>query len=120
MKNRTSIYIVYSLIILGAIGIISTFIYNPTGFIQSIFITVIVIGIIYFLVKNITGNKENRKEQQAFLNAARKSAKRLKQKKEPRNQAMSPKRPIAVRKKSAAHLTVIEGKKGKKKNRALF
>jgi len=58
-----------------------------------------------------------RKEQRAFMKAARQSKKRLKQ----GQKKVDLKRKKAVRKRytSNTHLTVIEGKKGKKKNRAI-
>lgn len=112
-----SFYIIVGLIILSVIGVIGRLLTNPVQFLQGILVTIIVIGIIFFLVKKFLLNKPGNKEQQAFIKAARKSKKRLLQKgievgqRKDNNQTLRKKRP-------SNHLTVIEGNKGKKKNRA--
>ncbi|MCL6570821.1 MAG: hypothetical protein K6T88_03950 [Bacillus sp. (in: Bacteria)] len=125
MKNRTSIFIVGGLTILALIGIIGLITANPAGFIQKIVVMAIIGFAVYFLVRKFSNSNPQKKEQKAFLNAAKKSKKRLHQKSGEANSKVSSLGTIAslkksnqTKKKSPAHLTVIEGKKGKKKNRA--
>jgi amino acid transporter len=127
LKNRTSLFVVGGLIILAIIGIISSFSANPAGFIQGIAVIALISFVIYFVVRRFSTSSPNKKEQRAFLKAARKSKKRLQQKGGESNTkhsalgSFSPlKKGIKIKKKAPAHLTVIEGKKGKKKNRASF
>jgi predicted membrane protein len=115
------------IIALAAIGIISQLITDPGSFIKTLIIMAVVVAVIYFLINRFALNQADpsqKHEQQAFKKAAKKSKKRF-QKKE--NTSSTPKRSSigslsAARKKKrdASHLTVIEGKKGKKKNRASF
>lgn len=128
MKNRTSLYIVGGLITLAVIGVGSSLISNPKGFFQGIFMILIVGSLIYFLVRHFNGANPKKREQSAFRKAAKRSNKRLRQK-ETRNPTSKTTAPYGnitkLRRpkhslKSSSHLTVIEGKKGKKKNRASF
>lgn len=126
MKNQTSLFIVLGLIILAAIGVAGSYIKNPTGFIQTIAVMLVVGAVIYFIVKRFYHSNPEKREQRAFIKAAKKSKKRLNQKEtslSPRRTASAittMKKNIRPKKKTSAHLTVIEGKKGKKKNRASF
>lgn len=127
MKNRTSLFVVGGLIILAIIGIVSSFTANPAGFIQGIAVVALISLAVYFVVRKFSTSSPNKKEQRAFLKAARKSKKRLHQKggeSNTKNSALGTFSPLKkgskIKKKAPAHLTVIEGKKGKKKNRASF
>ncbi|MCM2531686.1 hypothetical protein NDK43_03790 [Neobacillus pocheonensis] len=127
MKNRTSSVIVGGLIILALIGIISSITTISTGFIQRIAV-IAVVGIgIYLIVRRFSSSSPQKKEQRAFLKAAKKSKKRLQLKDGDSHLKSSTlgtltslKKSSKTKKKSPAHLTVIDGKKGKKKNRASF
>ncbi|PLS15289.1 hypothetical protein CVD28_23470 [Bacillus sp. M6-12] len=127
--NRSFSYIVYGIIALGAIGLISRMFHDPAGFLRSLLIMAVVAGIVYALYKRLTKDKPNNKEQRSFSKAARQSKHRQKG----RESASKGKRDnvasfsmaktsskLRNRRKSEAQLTVIEGKKGKRKNRALF
>nr|WP_026563611.1 SA1362 family protein [Bacillus sp. UNC41MFS5] len=126
MKNRTFVNVVIGgLIILALLGVIGTFTANPAGFIQSIAVMALVVLVVYFLVRKFTSSSPQKKEQRAFLKAAKKSKKRLQQKSgegtvktSSLGTLASLKKNNKLKKKSPAHLTVIDGKKGKKKNRA--
>lgn len=127
MKNRTSFIIIGGLIILALLGVYSSFTADPAGFIQGIaVITLAGLGI-YLLVRRFSSSNPQKKEQRAFLKAAKKSKKRLQLKSGDSQVKSSPlgtltslKKSTKTKKKSPAHLTVIDGKKGKKKNRASF
>ncbi|MCM3724565.1 hypothetical protein M3226_02455 [Neobacillus cucumis] len=127
MKNRTSTIIVGVLIILALLGLVSSFTANPAGFIQGIAVIALIGLVIYFLFRRFSNSSPQKKEQRAFLKAAKKSKKRLQQKGGDSTAKTSSlgtltslKKSTKTKKKSPAHLTVIDGKKGKKKNRASF
>ncbi|OIK13791.1 hypothetical protein BIV59_04850 [Bacillus sp. MUM 13] len=129
MLNRSFSYVVYGIIALGFIGLFSKLAGDPLGFFKTALIWAAVAGAVYLIYKRLTKGKLEKKEQRAFIKAARKSKKRLKSKNSlPKDKgdniasfslAKSSAKKRA-RKKSEAHLTVIEGKKNKKRNRALF
>jgi predicted lipid-binding transport protein (Tim44 family) len=126
LKNRTFVYVVVGgLIILALIGLVGTFTANPAGFIQRIAVIALIGITVYFLVRKFSKSSPQKKEQRAFLKAAKKSKKRLQQKSGDTTVKTSSlgtlaslKKSNKTKKKSPAHLTVIDGKKGKKKNRA--
>jgi len=126
LLNRSiSSYIVYGIVVLGLIGLVSRMIYNPAGLFKQFLIMAITAGIVYLIYKRLTKGKPDNREQRAFLKAAKRSKKRLKQKSGSNSRdniasfsVAKSKKTIKPRKKSDIHLTVIEGKKNKKKNRA--
>ena len=91
---------------------------------MNILIIAAIAGIIYLVYTRLTQGKTDRKEQRAFRKAVRQSKKRNKDRSTKRNNvtnmASAKSSKIKVRKKSDVQLTVIEGKKNKKKNRASF
>ncbi|MGG5255094.1 SA1362 family protein [Neobacillus sp. SM06] len=127
MKNRTSNLLVAGLLILALIGITGMFIGNPIGFLQKIAVMGFIVAAIYFVVRLIFKANPQKKEQRAFLKAARQSKKRLQKRggespmRNPFSGTLAPlKKSSKTKKKTPAHLTVIDGKKSKKKNRASF
>ncbi|WP_442852706.1 SA1362 family protein [Bacillus sp. J33] len=123
LKNRISLYIISGLVILAALGVAVSLISDPAGFLQRIAVIVIIGAAIYFLFQRFNRSNPSKREQRAFIRAAKKSKKRFNHKeagstnsrKASMGSLTSIKKP---KKKSSPHLTVIEGKKGKKKNRA--
>jgi hypothetical protein len=80
----------------------------------------ILVGVvIYFVVKRFYQSSPVKNEQRAFIRAAKKTKKKVHRKKPDENSKQLAKL-TSIRRKSSAHLTVIEGKKNKKKNRASF
>lgn len=126
MKNRTSFYFVIGMIILAIIGVASRFISNPTAFFQSVLVFLVIGFAIFFLVRRFNGGNPQKHEQSAFRKAAKKSKKRFQQKDIRKPSVKTTNGNVSTLKKgknkakSATHLTVIEGKKGKKKKRASF
>lgn len=121
MKNRTSSIFAISIIILAIIGIMSRFIGNPTVFLQKLAVLVVLGLAIYFLFKRFYKLSPEKKDQKAFLRAAKKTARKVHRKKADETTKHRPLTKLtSIKKKSSAHLTVIEGKKNKKKNRASF
>ncbi|MFC4800756.1 MULTISPECIES: SA1362 family protein [Neobacillus] len=126
LKNRTSAYIVGVLIILALLGLYGSFTADPAAFLQKIAVFVLIGLVIYFVVRKFSNSSPQKKEQRAFLKAARRSKKRLQHRSGETNVKGSTLGTLTTlkkgkaKKKSPAHLTVIDGKKGKKKNRASF
>jgi uncharacterized protein YacL len=137
LKNRIVHYIVYGVIGLAVIGLMSNIIFNPASFFKGIAIIVGIGAVVFLLVKLLYKPSPAKREQRAFVKAAKKSAKRKQQKDFGQQSRMknmkatkatkkkgnltSLKKARALKKKTASpQLTVIEGKKGKKKNRASF
>ncbi|WP_307194500.1 SA1362 family protein [Neobacillus niacini] len=124
LKNRISVPLVGSVIVLGIIGIIGAFAGDPIGFLKNIVVFALVGLAIYFVFKLIRRSNPRNKEQQAFIKAAKKSKKRLQTKggeqstKNSSFGSFTSLKKSKTKKKSPVHLTVIDGKKGKKKNRA--
>ena len=121
LKNRISTFIVVCLIALAALGIVSLLVSNPYGLLQNFPIMIATVAVIFFLVKRFYLPSPEKREQRAFVKAAKRSLKRKQQKesgKQTRKTNVSNITSIRARKKQTNnHLTVIEGKKGKKKNR---
>lgn len=127
MKNLTAVFVVGGMIILALIGLSGMVIKNPSGFLMGVTGILVVGIIIYLIVRLNTKGNPQKKEQRAFVKAAKKSKKRLQQKGgdiQPKSISLgsfkSLKKVAKKKKKTTAHLTVIDGKKGKKKNRASF
>jgi hypothetical protein len=123
LNNRTSMYLVSGIIILSIIGIVSGFLNNPVGVLKTIALFALGGAVIYFLVKYFSGTSPGKQQQRAFQKAAKRSKKRFQSKEANASSKRSTIRSLAsarTKKKDASHLTVIDGKKSKKKNRASF
>ncbi|MEI5908108.1 SA1362 family protein [Bacillus spongiae] len=103
----------YTVIILAAIGFGSVLIDNPLSIIRYAFFVAISVGLFFLIYRVFMKRKPNFQQQRAYLQAAKFSKKRMKSK-----SAKSSIRQRPLRKRSDVKLTVIEGKKNKKKNRA--
>ncbi len=120
LLNARNIF-VFTLVLLAILGLGSWLIGNPLGLLRQLLVTAAVIGIIYFIYRRWFSHKHSgSNEQRAFLKAAKQSKKRLKKKSTGSPRVSQPSKKRSVRKKSNAKLTVIEGKKNKKNNRASF
>lgn len=126
LKKNTSLFIVIGFILLAVLGIVAKLLANPGMFLKGVFIFAIVGVIVYVVIRNLYQPSQARHEHQAFKKAAKQSKKKYSQ----RGQKTSPQTKIrgniySLNKKknrtnNGTHLRVIEGKKGKKKNRASF
>lgn len=132
MNRRTSNMFVGIIVALGAIGLVYTLFTNPSRIFTQLGMIVLTVGIIFLLYKLYMRRRKGGREQTAYLRAAKRSKRRFNEKKQQKPSiaridskkvTAAPKKPFTtVQKKnrSSANLTVIEGKKGKKKNRAFF
>jgi uncharacterized membrane protein (DUF106 family) len=106
------------MVVLAFMGLAFLLFTNPGLLVRYILITAAVVGVIYLLMKKfIFSDNTANKDQKKFVKAARQTKKKVKR----NTKQATQKKKTAIRKRnvSANHLTVIEGKKGKKKNRAL-
>ncbi|GIN55758.1 SA1362 family protein [Lederbergia ruris] len=106
------------IIISALIGLGTWLYYNPASLFLQLFFMVLIAGIILLVIRLFMGRKQGYKESRSFAKAAKLSKKRYQQPRKNVYVNTSAKRPL--RKRSTAHLTVIEGKKNKKKDRAIF
>ncbi len=124
LLNRTVSYFIYAVIALAVLGLFSKLFTNPLGLLLNIVIIAAIAGLVYFVYTRLTQGKTDRREQLAFRKAVRHSKKRSKDRDSKRNNvtsmASAKSHKIKPRRKSDVQLTVIEGKKSKKKNRASF
>ena len=113
---------------LAVIGVFSSLVKNPLDFLKGIGIMILTVAVIYFIVMRLYKPSPDRREQRAFVKAAKRSVKRQKSnrpattKTKPAHNPAATFQKLRIRKnnQSNPNLTVIEGKKGKKKNRASF
>ena len=128
LKNRFVTYAVAGLIIFAVIGAISSLITNPMALLKMLFFTIVTVAVIFLLVKLFYKPSQGRREQRAFIKAAKRSKKgnvnrsavKMKSKPTQKQSSVTSFKKMRIRKKndSNPNLTVIEGRKGKKKNRA--
>ncbi|MEW9500395.1 SA1362 family protein [Jeotgalibacillus marinus] len=116
----------YIVVVLAFFGLTHALFTDPSSLIRKIFTYALFAGVIYAIYRLWASRKPNHSEQQAFKKAAKYSKKRYgnpvsasKVKKTAKQSGKKPlplKKPLTVRG-DAPKLTVIEGKKGKKKKR---
>jgi len=133
MNRRSSNIIVKLLIVLGVFGLVYTLFTQPSRLFVQLGSIALVVGIIYLVYKFYMRHRMGGNEHSAYIRAVKQSKRRFNEpirykkpsisKIDAKKGATSSKRTFgssAPKKKKSTHLTVIEGKKGKKKNRALF
>ncbi|MBU8879349.1 hypothetical protein BGM26_10175 [Bacillus sp. FJAT-29790] len=124
MKNRISLFIISGLILLAVLGITASMISDPAGFLRRIAVILLVGAVVFYIARRFYKASPGKQEHRAFIRAAKKSKKRFHKETGTGNNRKSNSGSLSslkkVKKKSSTHLTVIEGKKGKKKDRALF
>jgi uncharacterized protein YacL len=106
---------------LGVLGILYTLFAHPAALFRKILFVMLVIAAIYIFYHFMYQRRTN-KDHLAYLKAVRQSKKlhpQAAKKQKTSNAHLKMKRPPRKRA-STTHLTVIDGKKGKKKNRASF
>jgi len=113
------------IIVLAVIGFFSMLINNPMALLTSLVITATVVGFFLFIFHLITGYRNSFQrqntnkgsvERRAYMKAAKYSQRKYGKKQTARKQDTFR---HTIRRRNAPYLTVIEGKKGKKKDRAL-
>ncbi|MEH6940364.1 SA1362 family protein [Bacillus sp. JJ722] len=125
--KRPSYYVVTGFILLALIGLGSKLFGDPIGTLRWFLIFAVVTTIIILVVMKFTGASTTQStSHKAYKRAAKQSQKNQQQRKAAKTKDSNivtysfnhSKRKPKLRKKSDVQLTVIDGKKGKKKNRA--
>jgi len=114
LKKKLFTSIVFAVLILASLEFVNRLVFHPFLIFRDLFITAVIVGVI-FLAYHFLSTMSKNKEQRAFLKAARQSRKRLK--KQGKTAKTVYRAQKAIRSRSTAHLTVIEGRKGKKLSR---
>lgn len=134
MNGRTFLIALFSLIVgLAAFGLIAKAVTDPYGIVKNILTMLVVAGVFYLLYKVFTSSSGSANgSQSSYKRAAKQSNKKYGKKNvtplsntllkrnasDSKGKKDSPS-PLK-RKRKPSHLTVIEGKKNKKKDRASF
>ncbi len=132
MNRKNSMILIYILLGFAAVGLFFTLRDNPLQLIKNVLIGVAVIGLVYFIFTRFRKSSSGG-DYQAYKKAARKTIKKnrkLEMTKTKTKRSKQNTHGLTViskeqlinrpKKKSDVKLTVIEGKKTRKKNRALF
>ena len=129
LSRRVVQPLIYLLIGLAAIGFLWKVLTDPGGLFKQLLITAAIAIVIIFIAKKLMAKKMGQ-QSTAYQRAAKQSSKLKKKKVAPRRNAshlrVIPSKRLTPRKRSLQEdkkqnpFTVIEGRKGKKKNRALF
>ncbi|MBP0724429.1 hypothetical protein J5Y03_04410 [Bacillus sp. RG28] len=131
MNRRMFSSISYIIIALALFGLFSSLIENPMKFLQRGLLFGLVLLVLYLFYRMFTTSTTTRSDHDAYRRAAKKTVKKYTTKsnslkkpliKNSKAKSMS-KKPVSTpllkkKSKDTSHLTVIEGEKGKKKNRA--
>jgi len=120
--SRNFNYLFLGLIVLAIFGFAVKLFTDPVSILVTIATIALIGAAIYFLVTRMSGSSAGREQKRAFQKAARRSKKRFQGKDANASAKRSKIKSLASarKKKDAPHLTVIDGKKSKKKNRASF
>ena len=105
----------------GVLGLMYAIFEQPTALLRKVMFIVLMIAAIYVFYNFVYKRRAN-KDHIAYLKAVRQSKKLHSQAvRKQKTKSINPKmKRLSKKRTTTAHLTVIEGKKGKKKNRALF
>ncbi|MDQ0481697.1 SA1362 family protein [Guptibacillus hwajinpoensis] len=129
MSRRVVQPLIYMVIGLAILGFIWKLFTDPMGLFTQLLITAVIAALFIFLVRKFM-TKRMGKQSTSYQKAAKQSSKMQKKKSAPRRNAphlrvipskrLMPKKRSLQDDKKQNPFTVIEGRKGKKKNRALF
>ncbi|ENQ3104315.1 hypothetical protein SAMN04488168_10564 [Bacillus sp. 491mf] len=134
MNGRSFMFALFVVIVgLAIFSLVSFTIEDPMGVVRKILIMLIVVGVFYLLYKMLTSSSSSANNSQSSYKRAAKQSNRKygKQNVTPLSNNMlkksasdtkgkKGKTSFLKRKRKQSHLTVIEGEKGKKKDRASF
>ncbi|PFK42025.1 hypothetical protein COI93_11885 [Bacillus cereus] len=133
MNGRSFTFALVMLIIgLAIFGLVSSAITDPYGMVKNIAIMLLVVGVFYLLYKMFTSSSGSANSQNSYKRAAKQSNRKYgKQNVAPLSNSLLKRNAsddkgkksntsVLKKKRKPSHLTVIEGKKNKKKDRASF
>ena len=128
-KVYTSIF--YGIIALALFGLFAELITHPARLLQRFLFIGLILLILYFIYRVFTSSNSQRGHQDSYRKAAKQTVKKYNtQKSSSLKKSMNKSKPtsrkstssplLKRRTKDSSHLTVIEGEKGKKKDRASY
>lgn len=128
-KVYTSIF--YGMIALALFGLIAELINNPAKLLQRILFIGLILLVLYFIYRVFTSSSSQRSQQDSYRKAAKQTVKKYNTQKtssvkkslnksKPTSRKSTSSSLLRKRNKDSSHLTVIEGEKGKKKDRASY
>ncbi|MDM5156402.1 SA1362 family protein [Bacillus sp. DX1.1] len=133
MNGRSFMFALFLVIIgLAIFGLVISAITDPYGVVRNIVTMLIVVGVFYLLYKMFTNSSGSANSQNSYKRAAKQSKQKygkqnvaplsnsLLKRNAPDDKGKKGNQPLLKRKRKQSHLTVIEGKKNKKKDRASF
>ncbi|MFX3628544.1 MAG: SA1362 family protein [Ectobacillus sp.] len=142
MNGRSFTFVLFFIVIgLASFQLVSFAVQNPAGLVKNLLTFAIVIGAIYLLYKLFTSSSSSANPRSSYNRAVKQSKKKYGKsngkantnakpnithlsssftKKTPTDTQIKKGNTSLKRKRKQTHLTVIEGKKGKKKHRASF
>jgi hypothetical protein len=126
LRRRTIHPLIWLILLFGGIGFAHKLFNQPADIVRQLLLVVFSIAVVYVIYQLLIRRRMG-KEHSSYMKAVHQSKKLHHE----RDKKMLPKtarakltkkgtRPSLQRKRTTTHLTVIEGKKGKKKNRAFF
>jgi hypothetical protein len=131
LKSRFFQIVVLTLILLGCFGLLHTLFINPVHLIKQFVFIFILLGAFYLLYMFYMRKRLGGKDYISYMKAAKRSIRRYNERNHKQRshlRTVSSSKQLSAKKSLRSlqkrdkqpHLTVIEGKKGKKKNRAFF
>jgi prepilin signal peptidase PulO-like enzyme (type II secretory pathway) len=126
LRRRTVHPLIWIILLFGGIGFAHRLLNQPADMLRQLLFIALLIAVVYVVYQLITRRRTG-KEYSAYIKAVNQS-KRLHHERDKKtlpktaraNSNKKGTRPSLQKKRKTTHLTVIEGKKGKKKNRAFF
>lgn len=112
-------WLLSGIFLFAIIGLVSYLLRNPAGLFKQILFMGVIAAVIFVIYRIWMNKRQGGKDMNSFAKAARQSKLRAK-KRQAAAKSSNQFRNRPLRKRSTAHLTVIEGKKSKKKDRAIF
>ncbi|WP_244520385.1 SA1362 family protein [Fictibacillus solisalsi] len=117
LLHRRSFHpVIWVIIVLAVVGLVSQLFTSPRNLFTQLLMAGLVIAVIYFIFQRFRPGENGK-----YKKAVKQSKRRYSQSAAPVRKNTSSNKPAAFKKRRREHnLTVIEGKKNKKKNRASF
>jgi hypothetical protein len=124
LQNRRKIHpVLWGIILLAVVGFLYNLISSPQELFTTLLITAVIITVLYFLFKRFSpgmSSPDSGKYQKAVRQSKKRYGSQPAPAKKPSLLSSKPKSSGSKKRKKEHNLTVIEGKKNKKKNRASF
>ncbi|MDN4525285.1 SA1362 family protein [Fictibacillus fluitans] len=117
LLHRRSFHpVIWVVIVLAVVGLVSKLFTSPQSLLTQLLMIGLVIAVIYFIFQRFRPGENGK-----YKKAVKQSKRKYRQNTAPVKKPASSNKPAAFKKRRKEHnLTVIEGKKNKKKNRASF